>query len=69
MNITYNSFAIIITLMGNLIRKGVKELAHFRVVGELPALHRWISRDTALRSQAVSMQSTQQTIDKLIQIN
>lgn len=55
--------------MGNLIRKGVKELAHFRVVGELPAHHRWISRDTALRSQAVSMQSTQEIIDKLIQIN
>lgn len=33
---SYNSFAVIITWMGNLIHKGVKKLAHFRVVGEPP---------------------------------
>lgn len=33
---SYNSLALIIILVGNLIHKGVKKLAHFRMVGELP---------------------------------
>lgn len=33
---SYNSFAVIITRMGNLIQKGAKKLTHFPMVGEPP---------------------------------